>query len=190
LLPNDITGAGGVSLLHFRRQRELHKLFSAIFAMQEGSYGTHLPPQVPAVINMLNATARAFYCAFDDDRDAVLQRLEAASHAIQPPPPPPPPMEVGPIVTGDYTSTAPPLAGDGGGESGGDGEGEAGGRGRGLRRVLTAGIAGVMRLMSPARRRREAAPDDGGEGGAVDDALAGESGDAGVGSDGGGDGRR
>jgi len=148
--------------------------------MQEGSYSGHLPPQVPAVINMLNATARAFYCVFDDDRDQVLQRLEAASHAIQPPPPPPPPMEVGPIVTGEYVSTAPPMPGEGDAAEGGD----TGGRGRGLRRVLTAGIAGVMRMMSPSRRSR---PDgDGGgsggdaEGSGGDDAgfaVAGEGGE-------------
>jgi hypothetical protein len=85
LLPTEVTGPGNVTMLHFRRFRELFKLTMPLVEMQENGYeGTELPPAVPSLINMLSSAVVAFSFAFDEDRDAAVSSLESRSKALEP----------------------------------------------------------------------------------------------------------
>ena len=77
--------AGGAPHIHFRRHRELFGLQHAFFALQEREYTPEdLGPEIPQLVNGLNAAFRPYYFHFDEDRERAVARMSARSEQVEP----------------------------------------------------------------------------------------------------------
>lgn len=71
--------------MHFRRHRELFGLQHAFFALQERQYTPEvLGPEIPQLVNGLNAAFRPYFFYFDEDRECAVTRMAARSEQLEP----------------------------------------------------------------------------------------------------------
>ena len=90
LLPSrvasQVEAPGGLSKhIHFRRHRELFDLQHGVFALQEREYTPdELGPEMPQLVNGLQATFRPYYFNFEEDRESAVARLGMRSLQLEP----------------------------------------------------------------------------------------------------------